>query len=346
MPLDHLEIFQLRLPLAEPFPQNAAHVDLFVALAKDADGSYRLGEGVGFRDPACDPVFEYERLAGHGNLTAFLDRNRIYPDVTLPIRVCLDPVLAAPKIGTVTLCPSLRWNKLSEIPGRAHELARLGNKTAKIALPPSLDEANAVLRETIAADESHGLRFRYDAQGAFDLGDARVLVRLLDHPTTELLEQPLAQDKWEALAKLYDACPVPLMVKIRDARQVFRAADCADYVKLTLAEVGTPTRLLELIRQAREIGFKVILGNSAPGLFGSWLEGQIQLRAGLTNPGEMTGFRQLGEHPLVGVFETTTTGLVARPDFSWQTLSKLLARHCLRAWEIPLICPDFIRLAG
>ncbi len=353
MPLDDLAIYQLRLPLAELYPHAAGasdQIDIFVAVANHSDGSYRLGETTVLPIPGQEAADQsanaYDLLARHGQIHAFLDNNQLYPSITLPIVTCLDSTLAKPKSGQVALCPLLRWNHFSEIAECVATLAEQGNKVAKILLPPNLEEAKRLLHETMRAGEQFHMRFRYDAQGAFDVSGANALARLLVHPTSELLEQPLPADNWEALANFYDACPVPLMLNIRDARQVFRAADCADYLKLSLAQVGSPARLLELIRQAREIGFKIILGSDAPGFFSSWLEGQIQLLAGLSNPGEMTGFRRLANHPLAAFQDATADGFNAAPKLSWPDLARLLGKHCLRQWTVPLVEPDFIRQAG
>jgi Enolase C-terminal domain-like len=353
MPLDDLAIYQLRLPLAEPYPYDADaidNIDIFVAIANHADGSCRLGESALLplrgQEPADQAANAYDLLARHGQVHEFLNKNQLYPNITLPIVTCLDSTLAKLKTGQVALCPLLRWNDLSEIAESVAGLAKRGNRVARIHVPPSLEETKRILQEAIPAGEQFNVRFRYDVQGTLDSAGAKALVRLLDHPTTELLEQPLPADNWEALANFYDSCPVPLLLNIRDARQVFRAADCADYLKLTLAQVGSPARLLELIRQAREIGFKIILGSDTPGFFGSWLEGQIQLQAGLSIPGEMTGFRRLGIHPLTAFLDTTANGFKAAPKLSWQELARLLGKHCLRQWAVPFVEPDFIRQAG
>src|SRR5262249_32190821 len=140
------------------------------------------------------------------------------------------------------------------------------------------------------------------------------------------------------MASLYASCPVPLMLdeSIVDAGDVFRAAGCADYIKLKLAKNGSPARLLELIRQAREIGLKVILGNGVQGMIGCWLEGQVQVLAGLDHPGEMNGFRKLRDNFLSGLFHTTSTGFKIGTGPSWPDLQHLLKSHCLREYCVAI----------
>ena len=133
------------------------------------------------------------------------------------------------------------------------------------------------------------------------------------------------------------------MIPFGTPGRCFRRRTGADYLKLTLANVGTPARLLELIRQAREIGFKIILGNGQPGTIGCWLEGQVQILAGLINPGEMTGFRCLKDNWLASLFEATATGLPRRTKDYLAGTHRVCSKHCLKEWIVPSVVPDFIR---
>src|SRR5688572_11780703 len=103
---------------------------------------------------------------------------------------------------------------------------------------------------------------------------------------------------------------------IRDGGHVLKAAGCADFIKLKLAKNGSPSHLLELIRQAREIGLQVILGNGVQGMIGCWLEAQVQALAGLEHAGEMNGYRKLQKNALAFLAEDTPCGLRFRRDVS------------------------------
>ena len=203
-------------------------------------------------------------------------------------------------------------------------LADKGNKVAKVKITPDPEETRMIVqRETIRAGEQYGVRFRYDANGALDKAGAKTVIRWLDHATTELLEQPLPVAAWQDMASLYASCPIPLMLdeSIVDAGHVFLAAGCADYIKLKLAKNGSPSRLLELHSPgAREIGLKVVLGNGVQAAIGCWLEGQVQVLAGLDNPGEMNGFRKIRHDFLAGLFDATPTGFTTRSGLSWPAL--------------------------
>jgi O-succinylbenzoate synthase len=344
MLLDRLTIYHLATPLARAYRLSFGTVsrfDSFIALAVFADGTGRVGESTplpGYSHETPELMArEYGLLAHHGLLKSFLERNKAHPFITAPLLTCLDPTLKTPINGRVTLCPILQWDHPSEIAERVALLAEQGNKVAKVKITPDLEQTRIVVRETIRAGEKYALRFRYDANGALDARAAETLVRWLDDATTELLEQPFPPDAWHQMASLYASCPIPLMLdeSVVDASHVFLAAGCADYIKLKLAKNGSPARLLELIRQAREIGLKVILGNGVQGMIGCWLEGQVQVLARLDNPGEMNGFRKIRDNCLSALFDVTPTGFPTGSGLSWPTLEDLLKDHCLREYHIP-----------
>lgn len=103
---------------------------------------------------------------------------------------------------------------------------------------------------------------RVDANAAWTLEQALEKLPVLHTLGVELVEQPLAKDNWEGMAKLYAESPIPLYA---DESCVFEAdvAKCKGHfhginIKLTKCSGITPAR--RMIRQARELGLKVMLG--------------------------------------------------------------------------------------
>jgi hypothetical protein len=339
MPLDRLVIYQCALPLAQTNEYVARHLNTFIALAAFKDGSYRIGDSTLSAGSVTIDLMtrEYGLLERHGVLKAFLDRNHGQPQVTAPILTCLDPTLARPFDCRVPLCPELEWHRPADIAKNVMSLAAAGHKVAKVRITPDLEIARVVVKETQRAGQMAGLRFRYDARGALDPAAAETVVHWLDAATTEYLEQPFPAEAWLAMADLYATSPIPLLVSepMGDGSHVFLAAGCADYIKLQLTSAGSPGRLLELIRQAREIGLKVILGDGRQGFIGSWLEGQVYGLAGLDQPAEITGFRSFSHHFLTGLFESTAGTLRTRPLVPWPELEHKLKSQALRTFRIP-----------
>jgi L-alanine-DL-glutamate epimerase-like enolase superfamily enzyme len=297
----------LVIPLRRPYILSFGvlrHLDSFIALARFADGAVGLGEscplpGYSHETPAL-LTSEYERLARDGDLDAFYQRNRANPFVTAPVLTALEEPARVRATGRVDLCPLLQCESIELIPQRVAELRSTGNCLAKVKLSADLGACRSALEQLQAEGIRHGMRFRYDANQAMTPAQAETVLGWLDHPTTELLEQPLAVDAWDEMAQLHRVCRVPLMLDeaIVGFESLERAAGCADLVKLKLAKNGSPGRLKQLIVRARQLGLDVVLGNGVQAALGCWLEAQVQQEMGLVRAGEMNGFRKLLGDPL------------------------------------------------
>jgi L-alanine-DL-glutamate epimerase-like enolase superfamily enzyme len=87
----------------------------------------------------------------------------------------------------------------------------------------------------------------------------------------ELVEQPLAKDNWEGMAQLKQQGMLPLFA---DESCVFEkdVATCANYfdginIKLTKCSGLTPA--LRMIKEARSLGLKVMMGSMNESVIGS-----------------------------------------------------------------------------
>lgn len=341
--VESLEVFHLVTPLVRPYVLSFGPLrqfDSFVGLARLADGPWRCGESMplpGYSHETAELIAaEYARLAADRDLPSFLARNAANPFVTSPVDSCLDDGFPRPVATTVPLCPILQWNDVGEIADRAAELAAAGNTVAKVKLTGHLDANRATIGATTRAGEATGLKFRYDANQAMPPRVAAKTVRLLDHPSTELLEQPFPADDWENAERLADGCPVPLMLdeSIVDVAAVERAAGCASIIKLKLTKNRTPSGLRALIARARELGLDVILGNGAQGSVGCLVEGWVQAETGLTRPGEMNGYRKVESDPLGFLIADTPTGMRLPEAIDWERVRAALVRAARTRFEV------------
>lgn len=103
---------------------------------------------------------------------------------------------------------------------------------------------------------------RVDANAAWTYEQAREKLPVMKNLGVELVEQPLAKDNWEGMAKLFKESPIPLFA---DESCVAESdvAKCKDHfhginIKLTKCSGITPAR--RMIRQARSLGLEVMLG--------------------------------------------------------------------------------------
>ena len=103
---------------------------------------------------------------------------------------------------------------------------------------------------------------RVDANAAWDAATALKLIPQLKELGVEFIEQPLAKNDWEGMAMLYKKS---LLSLIADESCVFEndVAKCKDHfhginIKLTKCSGITPA--LRMIKKARELGLKIMVG--------------------------------------------------------------------------------------
>lgn len=104
--------------------------------------------------------------------------------------------------------------------------------------------------------------FRVDANAAWDLETACLLIPQLKELGVELVEQPLAKDNWEGMQTLFQSSSLPLFA---DEACVFEndVEKCKDHfhginIKLTKCSGITPA--FRMIQKARQLDLKIMLG--------------------------------------------------------------------------------------
>jgi len=113
--------------------------------------------------------------------------------------------------------------------------------------------------------------FRVDANAAWTAAEALEKIKALSQYNIEFVEQPLARDDWEGMKYLYERSPLPL---IADESCVFEqdVKKCAGHfhginIKLTKCSGLTPA--LRMIKEARELGLKLMVGSMNESTLGS-----------------------------------------------------------------------------
>lgn len=134
----------------------------------------------------------------------------------------------------------------------------------KVGTPDDLPMLRALRAETEA-------RLRIDANAGWTLEQALALLPALQEMNVELIEQPLAKEDWEGMKRLKEISPIPLYA---DESCVFErdVEKCASFfhginIKLTKCSGITPAR--RMIKQAKELGLKVMIGSMNESTLGS-----------------------------------------------------------------------------
>jgi len=103
---------------------------------------------------------------------------------------------------------------------------------------------------------------RVDANSGWTLDEAMTKIPLFKEAGVELIEQPLHKDDWEGMKKLYANSSLPL---IADESCVTESdvEKCAGHfhgINIKLTKCGGISPALKMIRKARELGLKVMIG--------------------------------------------------------------------------------------
>jgi len=126
--------------------------------------------------------------------------------------------------------------------------------------------------EMISALRQHTNKpLRVDANAGWTTEEALVKILALADLGVELVEQPLAKENWEGMEQLKKQSSLPLFA---DESCVFESdvAKCAHYfhginIKLTKCSGLTPA--LRMIREAKSLGLKVMMGSMNESVIGS-----------------------------------------------------------------------------
>jgi L-Ala-D/L-Glu epimerase len=113
--------------------------------------------------------------------------------------------------------------------------------------------------------------FRVDANAGWSLEEALEKIPILKELGVEFVEQPLAREDWEGMRVLYEKSSLPL---IADESCVLETEveKCKDHfhgINIKLTKCGGLTPAKRMIRQARDLGLRVMVGSMNESSIGS-----------------------------------------------------------------------------
>ncbi|RYZ21318.1 MAG: dipeptide epimerase [Chitinophagaceae bacterium] len=113
--------------------------------------------------------------------------------------------------------------------------------------------------------------FRVDANAAWTVAEAVEKIAALKELNVEFVEQPLAKDDWEGMKRLMDVSPLPLIADESCVLEsdVERCAGHFHGINIKLTKCSGITPALRMIRQARALGMKVMIGSMNESSVGS-----------------------------------------------------------------------------
>lgn len=104
---------------------------------------------------------------------------------------------------------------------------------------------------------------RVDANAGWNVEEALSKIEKLKQLGVELIEQPLAKDNWDGMKILYEQSSLPLFadescVREQDIKNCYRHFHG---INIKLTKCSGPTPALQMIKKARELNMKVMMGS-------------------------------------------------------------------------------------
>lgn len=143
-------------------------------------------------------------------------------------------------------------------------LQRTGGKSLKIKLgtPEGIESDKENFEAAREAASPFGVKLRVDANGGWNVTDAKTMMAWLAERGVDYVEQPLAEGQEEDLASLYEGRPLPIFVdeSCRFSTDIPKWADHVDGVNLKLMKCGGIGEAVRIVATARAFGLQTMIG--------------------------------------------------------------------------------------
>lgn len=143
-------------------------------------------------------------------------------------------------------------------------LEQEGIRTLKVKLgsPEGIGADKKMYQEVLNYHNDYPISIRVDANGGWNVDDAKHMMQWLAERKCEYVEQPLVEGAENELHQLYKDRPLPIFVdeSCRLATDIPKWADYVDGVNMKLMKCGGITGALRIIATAHAHGLKTMIG--------------------------------------------------------------------------------------
>ncbi|MET1259451.1 dipeptide epimerase [Flagellimonas sp. DF-77] len=139
-----------------------------------------------------------------------------------------------------------------------------GIRTLKVKLgnPEGIVADKAMYEAVLAYHQNYPISIRVDANGGWNVADAKHMMQWLAERHCEYVEQPLKEGEEARLSELFVDRPLPIFVdeSCRFASDIPKWADAVDGVNMKLMKCGGISGALRIIATANSFGLKTMIG--------------------------------------------------------------------------------------
>lgn len=143
-------------------------------------------------------------------------------------------------------------------------LSATGGKSLKIKLgsPEGIDHDKAHFEAAKEAAAPFGPKLRVDANGGWNVDDAKHMMAWLAERGVDYVEQPLVEGNEDGLPYLFENRPLPIFVdeSCRVSSSIPKWAAYVDGINLKLMKCGGISEALRIVATARAHGLKTMIG--------------------------------------------------------------------------------------
>ncbi len=143
-------------------------------------------------------------------------------------------------------------------------LEQEGIRTLKVKLgnPEGIEADKTMYNEVLEYHKGYPISIRVDANGGWNVDDAKHMMAWLSERHCEYVEQPLKEGEETYLPELYKNRPLPIFVdeSCRFATDIPKWAEAVDGVNMKLMKCGGITGALRIIATAHAFGLKTMIG--------------------------------------------------------------------------------------
>lgn len=132
----------------------------------------------------------------------------------------------------------------------------------KLGSPEGLDADKIMYEQVVESTKSYDVKIRVDANGGWNLKDAKYMMGWLAERGVDYIEQPLKEGEEDKLEKLYKNRPLPIYLdeSCRFSENIANFANYVDGVNMKLMKCGGITEALRIISTAKANGLKTMIG--------------------------------------------------------------------------------------
>ena len=132
----------------------------------------------------------------------------------------------------------------------------------KLGSPKGLSADKIMYEQVVESTKDYNVKIRVDANGGWNVKDAKYMMQWLAERGVDYIEQPLKEGEENELEKIYKDRPLPIYLdeSCRFSENIPKFANHVDGVNMKLMKCGGITEALRIISTAKAHGLKTMIG--------------------------------------------------------------------------------------